>query len=138
MNTIPETTEPVVAESYDEVVFTDPTESFFGQLQRIATGPTVEYSQREHFSTNNYSDHDICTALLGAQKFLQHELSTVKNRLLTVDAEMQQVDTALREQARKLPTQHRPGGAAATSSVRASAPTTAATRPPPTKKAKTS
>jgi hypothetical protein len=99
-NTIPETSAPVVAESYDEVVFTDPTEPFFAQLQRLIVNPLppIEYSQRDHFG--KFSDHDLCTALIEAQKFLQGELSGVKQRLLTIDDEMLQVDNALREQVR--------------------------------------
>ena len=134
-NTIPESTEPVVAESYDEVVFTDPTESFFGLLERIAYTPSVEYSQREHFTV--YSDQDICTALLEAQKFLHQELATVKNRFRTIDVEIQQVDTALREQARKAPTQ-RAASARATAAPSAKATTSTATTAPPSKKAKPS
>jgi hypothetical protein len=99
-NTIPETSAPVVAESYDEVVFTDPTEPFFAQMQRLIVNPLppVEYSQRDHFG--KFSDHDLCTALIEAQKFLQGELGGVKQRLLTIDDEMLQVDNALREQVR--------------------------------------
>jgi hypothetical protein len=90
----------VVSESYDEVVFTDPSETFFSQLQRLTTNPLppVEYAQREHFGS--FSDHDICAALIEAQKFLNAELDSVKKRLVSMDAEMLQVDTALREQAR--------------------------------------
>jgi hypothetical protein len=99
-NTIPETSAPVVAESYDEVVFTDPTEPFFAQLQGLIVNPLppIEYSLRDHFG--KFSDHDLCTALIEAQKFLQGELNGVKQRLLTIDDEMLQVDNALREQVR--------------------------------------
>jgi hypothetical protein len=91
----------VVSESYDEVVFTDPSETFFGQLQRLTVNPPppIEHSQREHFGS--FSDHDICAALVEAQKFLTAELDGVKRRLISMDAETAQVDAALREQARQ-------------------------------------
>ena len=159
-NTIPETSAPVVAESYDEVVFTDPTEPFFAQLQRLIVNPPplVEYSQREHFG--KFSDHDLCTTLIEAQKFLQGELGGVKQRLLTIDDEMQQVDDALREQVRinkvtvAQQQQHRAAAAAAAaaatgasvagasgsaaSTVRSGNVTTTKSNQPATKKAKTS
>ena len=135
INTIPESADPVVSESYDEVVFTDPTESFFSLLQRLAVVPTAEYSQREHFPV--YSDHDLCTALLEGQKYLQHELEEIKTRLLNVETETQQVDAALREQARLLPQQHR-AAAAARSNAAATAAGAAAASSAPTKKGKSS
>jgi hypothetical protein len=81
---------PVVAESYDEVVFTDPTEQFYRQLQRLTTAPSVTYSQQDHFTT--FSDGDDFQALLEAQKFLQYELTTVKERARMVELELQQAD----------------------------------------------
>lgn len=81
---------PVVAESYDEVVFTDPTENFYRQLQRLATAPSITYSQQDHFTT--FSDGDDFQALLEAQKFLQIELATVKERARIVEVELQQAD----------------------------------------------
>jgi hypothetical protein len=82
---------PVVAESYDEVVFTNPTENFYRQLQRLATAPSITtYSQQDFFTT--FSDGDDFQALLEAQKFLQNELATVKERARMVEVELQQAD----------------------------------------------
>ncbi|GKY97529.1 hypothetical protein MPSEU_000711100 [Mayamaea pseudoterrestris] len=93
--TIPvETDTPVVWESYDEVVFTDPTESFYKQLERLASLPSVEYSQQAHFQ--QFSDTEDAQALLEAQKFLQKELGTVKERLGLLDTDMGAVEEAMR------------------------------------------
>jgi hypothetical protein len=107
VNAIPTNTEkPVVAETYDEVVFTDPTESFYGQLMQLSSATKLEYSQQDHFE--QFVDNDDLQALLEAQKFLKQELVTVKERLLTVDVELQQVGEGLREvQERKVTTVQR-------------------------------
>lgn len=89
-----DSTDAVVSESYDEVVFTDPTEAFFNQLQRMPSLPPVTYSQQQHFGT--FSDTDHVLALLEAQKFLKSELANVKERLRIVDSELLQVDNDLR------------------------------------------
>eukprot|EP00980_Cylindrotheca_fusiformis_P000599 scaffold154_cov129-Cylindrotheca_fusiformis.AAC.16 len=92
-NVVPtnETSEPVLGETYDEVVFTDPNESFYRQLMRVATAPKIESSQKEHL-TNNFSDEDDFVALIGAEKFLQEELENVKERFRVVSEEYQVVD----------------------------------------------
>ena len=87
------TTEPVVAETYDEVVFTDPSESFFRQLQRISVVPPVESSQRAH--QQEFSDADDFLALIEAQKFLQTEIATVKERFQQVTQDLSQVEADL-------------------------------------------
>lgn len=79
------------------MVFTDPTEAFFQQMKKLAALPPVEYSQREHFG--KFSDDACVQALLEAQKFLQSELATTKERLLLVDQDLDQVDEALRQAA---------------------------------------
>ena len=89
-----ETNVPVVAESYDEVVFTEPTEKFFRQLQRLSSAPPIEYSQQNHFQ--QFSDTEDVHALLEAQKFLQSELTHVKERLRLAEADLAQVDEDLR------------------------------------------
>lgn len=84
-NTLPTNTEkPVVAESYDEVVFTNPNESFFRALQTVREAPLIgsQYSQHEHFGT--FTDTDNMHALLEAQKFLQTQLRTIRERLKLV------------------------------------------------------
>jgi hypothetical protein len=107
VNAIPTNTEkPIIAETYDEVVFTDPTESFYGQLMQLSSATKLQYSQQDHFE--EFVDTDDFQALLEAQKFLKQELVTVKERLLNVDVELQQVGEGLREvQERKVTTSQR-------------------------------
>jgi hypothetical protein len=107
VNAIPTNTEkPVVAETYDEVVFTDPTETFYGQLMQLSSATKLQYSQQDHFE--QFVDTDDFQALLEAQKFLKQEMVIVKERLLTVDVELTQVGDGLREvQERKVTTAQR-------------------------------
>jgi Fe2+ transport system protein B len=91
----------VVSEIYDEVVFTDPSESFFQRLVDVRYAPSVEakYSQHMHFKT--FSDTVDVHALLEAEKFLQQQLRDAKERLKSVDEDLEQVDedlAAAREQ----------------------------------------
>lgn len=85
---------PVVSESYDEVVFTDPTESFFRKLQAVSTAPTIGqlYTQHQHFAS--YSDTEVFHTLLAAQEFLQNELALAKQRFVTAQTDLQAVDEA--------------------------------------------
>jgi hypothetical protein len=95
-NTIANDTQvPVVSEIYDEVVFTDPKESFFQQLIEVRKVPSVEseYSHHEHFTL--FSDTDDVHALLEAQKFLQQQLLEAKQRLKALDDALEQVDAEL-------------------------------------------
>ena len=95
-NVAPTDTEtPVVAESYDEVVFTDPTESFMEKLQKVSELPALQYSQQDHFPT--YSDTEDAQALIEADKFLQRELAAIQERLRTVDEELKVTDEAIRQ-----------------------------------------
>ena len=89
-----ENAEPVVAETYDEVVFTDPNETFFQQLNRISIVPKVESSQQERLQ-KVFSDQDDFLALMEAQKLLEEELSKAKQRFRVVSEELQSVDQAL-------------------------------------------
>jgi hypothetical protein len=96
-NVVPTDTQtPVVAETYDEVVFTNPSETFFQELQSLAQAPTIKYSQEAHFL--QYSDSDDNKVLLEARKFLQNELLLAKERLLQVDGDLARADEALREE----------------------------------------
>ena len=94
-----DTENPVVAENYDEVVFTNPTETFFQQLQSVGRAPPVSYAQEDHFP--EYSDSKEVKLLLEAHRFLQDELALAKERLLQVDGDLAQVDEALRQQQDK-------------------------------------
>ena len=82
---------PVIAESYDEVVFTDPNENFFQQLLQIPKIPKVESSQQESLVESFPDENDFIT-LIGAQKFLQEELEAVKERFRVVSEEYEVVD----------------------------------------------
>lgn len=87
---------PVVHEFYDEVVFTNPKESFHQQLMRTSEVPRVkshEPSVQQIFPV--YSDEADVKSLLEAQKFLQAELKNVKSRLLTADEEVVELEEAL-------------------------------------------
>lgn len=91
------TTEPVVSEVYDEVVFTNPNRPFADALSSLSSLPTVksQYSQHEQFL--EFSDADDARVLLEAQKYVQEQLASVKQRMSSVDAEMKQVDADLIE-----------------------------------------
>jgi hypothetical protein len=92
------TKEPVVAEVYDEVVFTDPKESFFQSLLKVADLPKIPFpDDAVQACVQRYSDEDDFQALLEAQKFLRKELQQVKARMKMTNEEMEQVDAALRD-----------------------------------------
>jgi hypothetical protein len=85
---------PVVAENYDEVVFTDPNETFYRQLMRISVVPKVECSQQEHLQ-KIFNDKGDFLALMEAQKLLQEELGKAKQRFRVISDELQSVDKAV-------------------------------------------
>jgi hypothetical protein len=85
---------PVVAETYDEVVFTDPNESFYRQMMTVAVAPKVESTQQEYLQ-KVFSDKDDLLALIEAQKFLQEELTKTKQKFKVVSDEMTSVHQAL-------------------------------------------
>lgn len=115
-----DTNEPVVAETYDEVVFTDPTEGFYRQLMRMSIVPKIEMTNQQYMT--NFSDNDNFISLIEAQKFLKAELDSVKERFQCVTEDLEQVDTELHaaQETKKL--------------IKAPA---RKSRPPPSKKAKT-
>jgi hypothetical protein len=92
--TEPSTT-PVVAEFYDEVVFTNPSEKFFRQLQRLGSLPKVEFTHREHVP--EYTDVDDFNALIEAQKFVQNELMAAKESYAQVTSDLALVDADLQK-----------------------------------------
>ena len=128
------TKEPIVAESFDEVVFTDPKEFFYQQLIRISNAHKMQSTDPEvQACYKRYSDEDDFQKLLEAQNFLSKELAQVKERMKMVNEDLEQVDRALIEvqEAKK----------ATAASSRASAPVkakaaTAAATAPTAKKAK--
>eukprot|EP00581_Thalassiosira_minuscula_P010177 CAMPEP_0183711198 /NCGR_PEP_ID=MMETSP0737-20130205/6761_1 /TAXON_ID=385413 /ORGANISM="Thalassiosira miniscula, Strain CCMP1093" /LENGTH=292 /DNA_ID=CAMNT_0025939649 /DNA_START=51 /DNA_END=925 /DNA_ORIENTATION=- len=112
------TTVPVVSEKYDEVVFTNPKAEFH---QSILNGYYPKDNKNNHNGNNNnkqqqqqqqqlshlpyplsnepsviahfrtYGDEDDVKAMLVAKQFLEGELATVKERLLRVDGELEEV-----------------------------------------------
>jgi hypothetical protein len=96
-----DTETPVVAEKYDEVVFTDPHESFFLQLQSIANLPTISTQYREHAWFPTYSDFGTFQALLEAKKYLEQALKDVKKRQILVDNDLEEVEEVLKNQVEK-------------------------------------
>ena len=122
-----------MAETYDEVVFTNPTETFFEQLRQVPLAPSVEYSHAEHLG--QFSDAADFLALVEAQKFIAQELDALKERMDVVNGEMEETDIELRDAQEK--------AKAAAASQRRSAKagrggaTPAAAATPANKKAKT-
>lgn len=92
---------PVVAEKYDEVVFTNPREEFHQLLlnghkkKNLAYPLSNEQSVLQHYRT--YADEEDVKALLAAKQFLEVELRNVKDRLLRVDSELDEVKCSLTE-----------------------------------------
>ncbi len=88
--------EPVVSERYDEVVFTDPTEVFHKQLMESGNLPKIKSNVaavQESFKP--YSDNNDFKILIEAQKFLESELVSVKDRILRADSAIVELDEAL-------------------------------------------
>ncbi len=91
----------MVSEKYDEVVFTNPKISFHQSLLNGhgKNNKTLPYPLSnepcvvEHFRT--YGDETEVKTMLAAKKFLEDELRNVKDRLLRVDAELEEVKHAL-------------------------------------------
>ena len=123
------TEEPVVAETYDEVVFTDPNETFYQQLMRMSIVPRIQSNTTEvQECFLQYSDNDDFSKLVEARRFLEKELSSVKERMKLASEEMEQVDVALREvqEAKKAASMQRKTKAAATAGNVAKKPKTSA------------
>lgn len=92
------TSVPVVAEKYDEVVFTNPKAGFHrslvdGHVEKLPYPLSNEQSVSDHFRT--YGDEEDAKAMLEAKNYLEGELRNVKDRLLHVDAELDEVKCAL-------------------------------------------
>lgn len=97
----------MVAEKYDEVVFTNPKAEFHRSLleggkKKEGTLPypiSNEKSVAEHFRT--YGDEGDVKAMLAAKRFLEGELRDVKDRLARVDGELDEVRSALADARRR-------------------------------------
>ena len=97
--------EPVIHETYDEIVFTDPSDTFFNQLMlgQESSSDANHSGFPKIFSNESavqerlplYSDEDDVKALLEAQKFLSIELSSVKDRIIKAQQAKDELDEAL-------------------------------------------
>ena len=156
VNSLPTDTEtPVLAETYDEVVFTDPSESFMKSLTQVPLMPKLESNkdddeedeeeggdkknrassdskqqqQQKSSAEQNwkdhlnivYSDQQEFLTLISAQKFLQDELSKVKQRFQIVNDDILGVDQKLIVAQQQ---KHREAAAAAVAGSAAAAHTT--------------
>ena len=89
----------MVAEKYDEVVFTNPKYEFHKALadghkkKKLPYPLSKEQSVINHFRT--YGDEEDVKTMLSAKQFLEGELKNVKDRLLRVDAELEEVKHSL-------------------------------------------
>mmetsp|Transcript_11980 Transcript_11980/g.18387 ORF Transcript_11980/g.18387 Transcript_11980/m.18387 type:complete len:291 (-) Transcript_11980:1522-2394(-) len=95
--------EPVLSESYDEVVFTDPREEFGQQLMQIASSPKISFSDSavQECMSKLYNDEEDFQILLEASNFLKCELEKVKKRMQGVLEEMTLVDEQLLQAVRR-------------------------------------
>jgi len=92
----------VVAEVFDECVFTDPTEVFYQQLLRVSNLLPVHLKEaRVQQSLRQFSDEQDFQALLEAKTFLEKELVSVRERLKQLEGETCVVDYAVRETQEK-------------------------------------
>jgi YEATS domain-containing protein 4 len=93
--------DPVKSEVYDEVVFTDPTETFHRQLTQSTIAGNVPLVSSQEPTVQKYllpySDEDDFKSLLEAQKFLENELMVVKDRILRADCAANELDAAMME-----------------------------------------
>lgn len=93
--------DPVKSEVYDEVVFTDPTETFHRQLTQATIAGNVPLVSSHEPTVQKYllpySDEDDFKSLLEAQKFLENELMVVKDRILRADCAANELDAAMME-----------------------------------------
>ncbi|KAL7544612.1 hypothetical protein ACHAWF_007989 [Thalassiosira exigua] len=110
------TTVPVVAEKYDEVVFTNPKAEFHRSLvgarkKKLPYPLSNEPSVADHFRT--YGDEEDVRTMLAAKQFLEGELRGAKDRLARVDKELEAVRGELAKAAREAEEIAAAGGATA-------------------------
>jgi len=85
----------VVSESYDEVVFTNPKAEFHKALldghkhKRLSYPLSKEQSVIDYFII--YGDEEEVKLMISAKKFLEGELKNVKDRMIRVDKELEEV-----------------------------------------------
>lgn len=89
----PSTKKPVRAEFYDEFVFHEPTESFH---RRLVAGPVKQVPPHplQDFYTR-FDEGEDMAKLASASKFVEGELSAIKDKLLKVEVETQQLTDAM-------------------------------------------
>lgn len=85
--------EPIIHEYYDEVVFTNPSESFHRQLMRASVLPRIVSAEplvQANFPM--YSDEDDMKRLLEATKYLEDAVADVKRRIGLADEARDEID----------------------------------------------
>eukprot|EP00591_Stephanopyxis_turris_P006048 CAMPEP_0195520430 /NCGR_PEP_ID=MMETSP0794_2-20130614/16855_1 /TAXON_ID=515487 /ORGANISM="Stephanopyxis turris, Strain CCMP 815" /LENGTH=263 /DNA_ID=CAMNT_0040649781 /DNA_START=123 /DNA_END=911 /DNA_ORIENTATION=+ len=97
---------PVLHEFYDEVVFTNPTESFYQTLQPMFSSNknnkskkktiTPKENLRPHWKNQTYSDDADFNILMKSQEFLEEELKLVKDRIIQADDELLEIEAGQR------------------------------------------
>ena len=104
-------TSPVVHEFYDQVVFTNPTETFHQQLLQSSVLPKITSAEplvQKAFS--QFSDEADFLTLIEAQKFLEKEIQSVKDRILRADETKEELDLVIRQltqQIKETSSQHK-------------------------------
>ncbi|CAB9500274.1 AF-9 homolog [Seminavis robusta] len=94
---------PVVSESYDEVVFTDPTEQYYRDLLEVGKlKPVTLKEERVQAAVAEYNDEQTFLQLLEAKQFLTQELQQVKSRFQRVDTETKDIDSSIRKLQEKV------------------------------------
>ena len=81
-----------MSEVYDEIVFTNPNESFFLDVLAIGDTPSIEQEYTQHQYFTKFSDTADMHALLEAQKFMQQQLQITKERYVRLNEELDTVE----------------------------------------------
>ncbi|CAM9394871.1 unnamed protein product [Discosporangium mesarthrocarpum] len=87
------TKKPVLSEQYDEVVFTDPHDDFYGQLMLGQTAPRLKKQEhQEHLST--FADGDTLQRLAAAREWVHTKLGETKDKIRKADMELTKLKNA--------------------------------------------
>ena len=83
--------DPVISERYDEVVFTDPHESFFRLLAAGQQAPLPGHPYQQLFY--RFSDASNLQQLAAARDYVHTELEEVKERILRAEAQIKTLES---------------------------------------------
>ncbi|CAM9197564.1 unnamed protein product [Choristocarpus tenellus] len=85
---------PVVAESYDEVVFTDPHDDFYDLLMKGQTAmPVKKQVHQEHLT--RFSEGDALQRLASAREWVHTKLGETKDKIRKADMEVTKLKSAI-------------------------------------------